>query len=195
MLFSAAAAGAAHPDALINLLHHPGTGISMLTAGDIPWQQVGGWVRPWGEGVTAPSPAWHLRHSRQLVPRTCAVLPHLNPTSPPRTRHRTPLAPLPQVLYCGLLTTDLTLLMEVFALQDVSSVDAAIIYTLEPVLGAGFAWMLLGERLGAKGLAGAGIILASSLASQVMGGSKAAPAEEGQAQEGDERKLLGDKAE
>ncbi len=41
------------------------------------------------------------------------------------------------MLYCGLLTTDLALLMEVLALQDVSSVEAAIIYTLEPVLGAG----------------------------------------------------------
>lgn len=77
--------------------------------------------------------------------------------------------PWQQVLYCGLLTTDLALILEVFALQNVSSVDAAIIYTLEPVLGAGLAWMMLGERLGATGLAGAGIILASSLATQVLG--------------------------
>ncbi|KAL4422527.1 hypothetical protein ABPG75_008724 [Micractinium tetrahymenae] len=78
--------------------------------------------------------------------------------------------PWQQVLYCGLLTTDLALLMEILALQDVSSVEAAIIYTLEPVLGAYFAWALLGERLGAKGLAGAAIIVASSLATQVLGG-------------------------
>lgn len=39
-----------------------------------------------------------------------------------------------------------------------------------PRPAAGFAWMLLGERLGAKGLAGAAIILASSLVTQVMGG-------------------------
>ena len=39
-----------------------------------------------------------------------------------------------------------------------------------PTRSAGFAWMLLGERLGAKGLAGAAIILASSLVTQVMGG-------------------------
>lgn len=77
--------------------------------------------------------------------------------------------PWQQVLYCGLLTTDLALLMEVLALQDVSSVEAAIIYTLEPVLGAAFAWVMLGERLGAKGFAGAGIILASSLVTQVLG--------------------------
>ena len=94
------------------------------------------------------------------------------------------------MLYCGLLTTDLTLLMEVFALQDVSSVDAALIYTREPVLGAGFAWLLLGERLGAKGLVGAAIILASSLASQVTGGKAEEEQQEEQAQE-----YVGDKAE
>lgn len=44
MLFSAAAAGAAHPDALASILHHPGTGISMLTSSNIPWHQVCGWA-------------------------------------------------------------------------------------------------------------------------------------------------------
>lgn len=78
--------------------------------------------------------------------------------------------PWQQVLYCGLLTTDLALLMEVLALQDVSSVEAAIIYTLEPVLGAAFAWAMLGERLGPKGFLGAAIILGSSLVTQVVGG-------------------------
>ena len=98
--------------------------------------------------------------------------------------------PRSQVLYCGLLTIDATLLMEVFALQDVSSVDAAIIYTLEPVLGAAFAWALLGERLGPKGMAGAALILGSSLLSQVLGGEPRN--EEGEEGEG---KPLGDKAE
>jgi drug/metabolite transporter (DMT)-like permease len=79
-------------------------------------------------------------------------------------------------MYCGLLTTDLALLLEVLALQNVSSVDAAIIYTLEPVTGAGLAWLVLGERLGPLGLAGAGIILASSVASQLLGGELAPPA-------------------
>lgn len=38
-----------------------------------------------------------------------------------------------------------------------------------PPLYAAFAWVMLGERLGAKGFAGAGIILASSLVTQVLG--------------------------
>ena len=54
------------------------------------------------------------------------------------------------------------------------------------MLGAGLAWALLGERLGLKGMAGAGIILASSVFSQLMG----KPEEEGG--EGD-KLLLQDK--
>ena len=81
------------------------------------------------------------------------------------------------MFYCGLLTTDVALLMEVCALQDVSSVEAAIIYTLEPLFGAGLAWVVLGERLGAKGLLGAGIILASSMATQLLGRGGEEPAE------------------
>jgi len=42
--------------------------------------------------------------------------------------------PWGEVLYTGILTTDLVLLMELMALRDVTSTEAAIIYTLEPVL-------------------------------------------------------------
>ena len=55
------------------------------------------------------------------------------------------------------------------ALHDVSSTDAAIIYTMEPVLGAAFAYALLGERWGSLGWAGAGLIVLSSLAAQILG--------------------------
>lgn len=59
--------------------------------------------------------------------------------------------------------------MQVIALQDVSSVEAAIIYTLEPVLGAAFAYLLLGERWGPAGWCGAALIVLSSLATQIWG--------------------------
>ena len=59
--------------------------------------------------------------------------------------------------------------MQVVALHDVSSTDAAIIYTMEPVLGAVFAYVLLGERWGSLGWAGAGLIVVSSLAAQILG--------------------------
>lgn len=66
---------------------------------------------------------------------------------------------------------------QVIALQDVSSVEAAIIYTLEPVLGAAFAYLLLGERWGPAGWFGAALIVLSSLATQIWG-SPDSPASE-----------------
>lgn len=77
--------------------------------------------------------------------------------------------PWGEVLYTGFLTTDVVLLMEVVALQDVSSVEASIIYTLEPVIGAAFAFVALGERWGPLGWAGAGLIVTSCLVTQMMG--------------------------
>ncbi len=55
------------------------------------------------------------------------------------------------------------------ALHDVSSVEAALVYTLEPVLGAMIAWALLGERWGAWGWVGAALIVGSSFVTQVYG--------------------------
>lgn len=105
-----------------------------------------------------------MQASPGSLPAWCTARRHLpavfhRSARRPASPHARPPLPtlLRQVLYCGLLTTDLTLLMEVFALQDVSSVDAAIIYTLEPVLGAGFAWVSLGEWAGLG--AGPGAVL------------------------------------
>ena len=50
-------------------------------------------------------------------------------------------------------------------------------YTLEPVFGACFAWVMLGERWGAAGWVGAALIVGSSLATQIFGSSEAAAAE------------------
>jgi drug/metabolite transporter (DMT)-like permease len=79
----------------------------------------------------------------------------------------------PPVLWTGLASTDGVLLIEIVALRWVSSIDAAITYTLEPVLGALFAWAMLGERFGAVSFAGAAVILASALFAQVAGGGGA----------------------
>lgn len=45
--------------------------------------------------------------------------------------------------------------------------QAAVIFTLEPVYAAAFAYLLLGERLGLQGLIGAGLIIAATLISQL----------------------------
>lgn len=61
-----------------------------------------------------------------------------------------------QLLYTSVISTNLVLFVELIALQDVSSTDAAMIYSLEPVAGALMAYAFLGERWGAWGWAGGG---------------------------------------
>lgn len=67
------------------------------------------------------------------------------------------------------------------ALRDVSSTEAAVTYTLEPVVGAALAYIYLGERWGPSGWVGAALIIASCLAIQMngadTGGAPAAAAE------------------
>ncbi|XP_043696098.1 uncharacterized protein LOC122646583 isoform X5 [Telopea speciosissima] len=58
---------------------------------------------------------------------------------------------------------------EMAAMRDVSATDTAIIYGLEPLWGAGFAWFLLGERWGTAGWIGAALILGGSLMVQILG--------------------------
>ncbi len=62
--------------------------------------------------------------------------------------------------------------LQLIALHDVTSTEAAIIYSLEPVLGALGAYLLLGERWGPAGWIGAALIVASSLAVQIFGEQK-----------------------
>ena len=193
MLFSAVAAGMAHPQALADILHNPVLAEGLFNKDTFPWQQVGAARRLASRRRQAagsrqpghgPALGAAVPRARPGTLRHPGFAPGLPPLPCGTTCRRAasllpaPRTAVPQVLYCGLLTTDLALMMEVFALQDVSSVDAAIIYTLEPVLGAAFAWVLLGERIGSTGMVGAVIILASSLFSQVMGGGGEAAAEE-----------------
>lgn len=71
------------------------------------------------------------------------------------------------VLWTGLASTDGVLLIELVALRWVSSTDAAITYTLEPVLGAICAWLVLGERFGATSFCGAALILCAAFFSSM----------------------------
>lgn len=71
----------------------------------------------------------------------------------------------------------LPLCLQLIALHDVTSVDAAVVYTLEPVLGATLAYLLLGERWGAAGWVGAGLIILSSLTTQIFGQPDTPPAD------------------
>ncbi|XP_047333548.1 uncharacterized protein LOC124937078 [Impatiens glandulifera] len=74
-------------------------------------------------------------------------------------------------LYTGVFSTVLCLWVEMSAMRDVSATETAIIYGLEPVWGAGFAWFLLGERWGVTGWIGAAFVLGGSLMVQLHGSS------------------------
>lgn len=76
------------------------------------------------------------------------------------------------IIYMGCGVTNGGLIMEIVALQDVSSTEAAIIYTLEPVFGAAFGYYMLEERWGTSGWVGAGLIVGSCLIAQLLGVEK-----------------------
>ena len=66
-----------------------------------------------------------------------------------------------------LVTTSTTLYLEVEGLKTVPVPLAALVYTTEPLWGAAFAYLFLGDRWGAKGWVGAALILGSSVGSQL----------------------------
>jgi len=76
--------------------------------------------------------------------------------------------PLPNLIYMGVATTALTLWIEMESLKEVSAPLAALIYTTEPLWGAGFAYFLIGDRWGPQGWLGGGCIVAASLFSQIL---------------------------
>merc|ERR1719194_376662 len=79
--------------------------------------------------------------------------------------------PWATAVYMGVATTALTLWMEARAMKVVSAPMAALIYSSEPLWGAGLSFLVLGERWGPAGVAGASLILGSSIATQ-LGGDK-----------------------
>ncbi|KAH7549403.1 hypothetical protein JRO89_XS13G0026000 [Xanthoceras sorbifolium] len=72
-------------------------------------------------------------------------------------------------LYTGIFSTGICLWIEIAAMQDVSATETAVIYGLEPLWGAGFAWFLLGERWGTGGWVGSALVLGGSLLVQIYG--------------------------
>lgn len=84
-------------------------------------------------------------------PQSCSPLHALiSPSNPPATSHiALPFMSLPsyRARLCPCCHgVFLPAVPQVIALRNVSSTEAAIVYALEPVLGAFFAYMLLGER-------------------------------------------------
>jgi len=66
--------------------------------------------------------------------------------------------PLP-VLYLGIISTALCNYLQTLGQRVISAPRAAVIYSLDPVYGAFFSWLLLGETIGSRGFAGGVLIL------------------------------------
>ena len=75
--------------------------------------------------------------------------------------------PLP-LIYLSFVTTALANFLQSKAQKDVSAERAAVIYAMDPVYGAIFANLLLGETLGGLGLAGAFLIFMAAATNAVL---------------------------
>lgn len=73
------------------------------------------------------------------------------------------------LLYLGLVATSVTTWLQAMAQRKASAHETALFYTLEPVFSAVFSFWLLGEKLGVRGLVGAGLVLAAMVFSQSGG--------------------------
>ncbi len=76
------------------------------------------------------------------------------------------------VLYLAFAATALVTVLQTFAQRVVSAHVAALVFVLEPVFAALFAYLLLGETLGPWSWLGGGLILGAMLLSEVKGGGR-----------------------
>lgn len=89
------------------------------------------------------------------------------------TEHEAIGANLGILLYIGLFDTAATIVLQVVAQRWVNAYQTALIYTLDPIFAAVFSFLLLGEKLGIRGLIGAAIVVVA----MVFGQSKSQDAE------------------
>jgi drug/metabolite transporter (DMT)-like permease len=74
---------------------------------------------------------------------------------------------VPDILYVGLLSSALTFTILTVALQYTPPSEAAVIVSMETVIAALAAYLVLGERLSAVGWIGAALILCATLLLQI----------------------------
>ena len=77
----------------------------------------------------------HARHIHRLAQQAASLLRH----------------GWLQLLYLSVAVTATANLLQAYGQQRVGAAEAAVIYTMDPVYGALFAWLLLGERLHTQG--------------------------------------------
>lgn len=71
------------------------------------------------------------------------------------------------LVWTSLVTTALTLFLETTALESVSASEATVIYSLDPLVGAGIASSVLGEPFGPTTAVGASLVLGGCLCSSL----------------------------
>lgn len=77
------------------------------------------------------------------------------------------------ILYAGVLSSGVGYTLQIIAQKHADPTAAALIMSLESVFAAISGWLILGERLSGRELAGCGSVLAAVIAAQAAGGEKA----------------------
>ena len=75
---------------------------------------------------------------------------------------------LAALVYLGVIASVLVVTLQAWGQQRVDAMRSAIVFGLEPVFAAATAWVLIKETLGPSGLAGAALIVAALIVSQVQ---------------------------
>ncbi|MBG0778049.1 MAG: DMT family transporter [Desulfovibrionaceae bacterium] len=78
----------------------------------------------------------------------------------------------PAILYGGLMSVGVAYTLQVVAQRDAQPAHAALILSLEAVFAALAGWLLLDETMGARALAGCGLMLGGTVLAQVGPGAR-----------------------
>jgi drug/metabolite transporter (DMT)-like permease len=73
------------------------------------------------------------------------------------------------IAVCAIFATAMAFSLQLWAQQYTTPSHAAILFTLEPVFAVITSYFVLGERLGLRSIAGAGMVLAGILAAELLG--------------------------
>lgn len=73
------------------------------------------------------------------------------------------------IVVCAVFATAIAFSLQLWGQQYTTPSHAAILFTLEPVFAVATSYLVLGERLGARSLAGAALVLAGILAAELLG--------------------------
>ena len=73
-----------------------------------------------------------------------------------------------EILYVGILSSGLAFLLQTYALQNLTPAPAAIVFSLEGVFAAIFAWLILDQFLNEIKILGIFLILFAVIFSQII---------------------------